>query len=126
MTAKWLGILTLIVAMAVESIAQVALKVGASQGPRILSAPYDQWADRFRMTSSPTSWIAIGVIFYAIQIYLWTYVLHLLDLSIAFPMASLCFVGVALLSRIFLAERVGLTRWLGVLCILLGTVFLAL
>ena len=38
------------------------------------------------------------------------YNLH--DVSVAFPLGSLCFVGVALLSRIFLGEAVGRVRCL--------------
>lgn len=126
MTAKCVGMTTLVLAMGMESAAQLALKVGSAEGPRLLSEPYRCWAAKWRITSSAVSWIFIGVIFYAIQMFLWTYVLHLLELSRAFPMASLCYVGVALLSQIFLAERVGLKRWLGIFCIVIGTIILAL
>jgi drug/metabolite transporter (DMT)-like permease len=63
---------------------------------------------------------------YLVEIALYTAALHFLDLSVAFPLGSLCFVGVAILSKLFLGETVGRIRWLGVGCILAGTVFVAL
>jgi uncharacterized membrane protein len=63
---------------------------------------------------------------YGLEILLYTFALHLLDVSMAFPLGSLCFVGVALLSKMVLGETVGLIRWLGVGCILAGTVFVAM
>jgi len=126
MTPKWIGIVILLVAAFVESFAQTFLKVGAAGGPRILSSPYKEFVSRYRLSTSKNAWIAAGVLFYGVQILLWTLVLHLLDVSIAFPMDSLCFVGVALLSMTFLGEEVGTVRWLGVFCILSGTILLAL
>jgi drug/metabolite transporter (DMT)-like permease len=66
------------------------------------------------------------VFFYGFEIFLYTLALHRLDVSVAFPMGSLCFVGVALLSKIFLGESVGTLRWLGVLGILCGTALMTL
>ena len=126
MTPKAIGIITLIVAMVVESFAQVSLKIGASGGPQILSSPYRQMASRYRVSASPSAWKALGILLYGLEIFLWTLVLHRLDLSIAFPMGSLCFVGVALLSMLFLGELVDRVRWLGVFCILSGAVLIAL
>ena len=126
MTPRSIGILTLILAMAVESFAQMGLKIGAGGGPGILSSPYRERALRWPVTASARTWMAGGVSAYAVEIFLYTLALHLLDVSTAFPMGSLCFVGVALLSKVFLGEAVGPVRWLGVCCILAGTVFLGL
>jgi len=126
MTPKFIGIATLIAAMGVESFAQLFLKVGAAGGPEILRPAFRRLAYRYRPSTSATSWLVIGVLFYSLEIFLYTLVLHRLDVSIAFPMGSLCFVGVALLSRISLGESVGTVRWLGILGILLGTVLMAL
>jgi multidrug transporter EmrE-like cation transporter len=117
--------LTLLAAVLVESFAQVSLKIGAA-GPRVLSSPFRKLTSRYRISAAATSWKGFGIILYGLQIFLWTLVLHRLDVSIAFPMDSLCFVGVALLSMTFLGEFVDRMRWLGVCCILAGTVILAL
>lgn len=126
MTPRSIGILTLVLAMAVESFAQMGLKIGAGGGPEILSSPTREWAKRWRVTASARTWLAAGVLAYTAEIFLYTLALHLLDVSTAFPMGSLCFVGVALLSKVFLGEAVGPVRWLGVGCILAGTAFLGL
>jgi multidrug transporter EmrE-like cation transporter len=126
MSPKSCGIITVLLAMLMESVAQISLKVGAAGGPEIFASPYRQFASRYRWMSSPTTWKALGILFYTIEIALWTFVLHWLDLSIAFPMGSLCFVGVALLSMVFLGEIVDRTRWLGVFCILGGVLLMAL
>jgi multidrug transporter EmrE-like cation transporter len=126
MTAKFIGIAILVVAAFVESLAQVSLKIGAAGGSHILSFPCKRWADQFRASAAASPWISLGILLYGIQIVLWTLVLHRLDVSIAFPMDSLCFVGVAFLSAVILGETVGRQRWLGVFCILCGTVLLAM
>ncbi len=104
MTARELGILLVVAAAAIESFAQLSLKLGAAGRP---------------------PWIALGVLLYVLEIAAYTLGLSRLDLSIAFPLGSLCFVGVALLSRLILGEAVGWVRGLGVLCILAGAVLLA-
>lgn len=126
MTPHALGILTLTAAMAVESVAQMSLKIGAAGGPRILSNPYREMAEKRSISASARTWVAAGVLAYGLEIFLYTFVLHLLDVGTAFPMGGLCFVGVAVLSRLFLGESLSRVRWLGIFCILAGTVFLGL
>jgi len=65
-------------------------------------------------------WIAAGCILYAAEIALYTLALTLIDVSVAFAMGSLSFVAVAVLSRLFLKERISLTRAAGLLLILCG------
>jgi len=123
---KFLGVVILLAAMAIESLAQVCLKVGAAGGPDILIAPYNQFLKKIALLQRAAVWKILGVFFYGLEIFLWTSVLHLLDVSVAFPMGSLCFVGVALLSKIFLGEVVGPVRAGGVVCIIAGTVLMTL
>jgi drug/metabolite transporter (DMT)-like permease len=54
----------------------------------------------------------------------YTGALRYLDVSTAFPLSSLSFVVVTLLSQWMLRERVTAMRWLGVGLILSGTVLL--
>jgi drug/metabolite transporter (DMT)-like permease len=121
MTPQAIGVALLLCAVSVESVAQLCLKIGAAGGPNAVGRPSQN-----ALLSSAAFWTASGVILFAFQILLWTLVLHRLDVSVAFPMGSLCFVGVALLSRAFLGENVDRIRWLGVLCILAGTALMTL
>jgi uncharacterized membrane protein len=126
MSPESTGIFALLAAVTVESFAQMFLKIGAAGGPGILLARYRRCAGRFSFSSIAASWVILGVIAYGLEILLYTFALHLLDVSVAFPLGSLCFVGVAMLSKMILGETVGLIRWLGVGCILVGTVFVAM
>ena|ERR1017187_1872226 len=125
MTPALIGILALVAAVTVESFAQMLLKIGAAGGPMILLSPYRRWVGHLPLTSIAASWVVSGVIAYGLEILLYTIALHLLDVSVAFPLGSLCFVGVAMLSKLFLGESVGRIRWLGVGCIVVGAVFVA-
>jgi drug/metabolite transporter (DMT)-like permease len=71
-------------------------------------------------------WLAGGIACMIIEAIVWTNVLQNLNVSIAYPMGSLSFVMVLLMSRIFLKERVQKERWIGVALILCGTVLLGL
>jgi undecaprenyl phosphate-alpha-L-ara4N flippase subunit ArnE len=126
MTQTATGILVVLAAVAVESFAQLFLKIGASGGSGILALPWRRNSGPIPAGLSARAWISIGLLAYGAEAVLYTLALHFLDVSVAFPLGSLCFVGVALLSRIFLGEAVGRVRWLGVSCILAGAVFVAL
>jgi undecaprenyl phosphate-alpha-L-ara4N flippase subunit ArnE len=103
MKAAPLGLALVLAAVLVESGAQLFLKLAA------------QGRNRGR-------WIGLGLVAYGVEIALYTAALRWLDVSVAFPLGSLCFIGVALLSRAFLGETVGRVRWLGIGCILAGAV----
>jgi undecaprenyl phosphate-alpha-L-ara4N flippase subunit ArnE len=125
MTPELTGLFVLVAAVTVESFAQVFLKIGATGGAGNGSRP-DCHASGGAPGISARGWVLLGIAAYALEIALYTAALHFLDLSVAFPLGSLCFVGVAILSKLFLGETVGRIRWLGVGCILVGTVFVAL
>ena len=125
MTPELTGIFILIAAVMVESFAQVFLKIGATCGAADGGRSCRQ-AGRAGACISARGWVLFGLAAYLVEIALYTAALHFLDLSVAFPLGSLCFVGIAILSKLFLGETVGRIRWLGVGCILAGTVFVAL
>jgi multidrug transporter EmrE-like cation transporter len=126
MTANPTGLVFLVSAVAVESFAQLFLKVGSSGGPRILSPRFRAWAEGSAPSASAGGWVAAGVLLYGLEILLYTLALRRLEVSVAFPVGSLCFVGVAILSRLLLGEEVGTVRWTGVCCIVGGAVLIAL
>ena len=71
-----------------------------------------------RVLGSPA--IAGGVALYAVEFGCWLFVLSRLDLSLAFPIATLSYVGVVLASRLFLREPVSPRRWIATLLIAAG------
>ncbi|MDQ6732712.1 MAG: EamA family transporter [Nitrospirota bacterium] len=105
-------------AMVVEAIGQLAFKQGAERA----GAGLGLWG-LFRGLWRNTA-VVLGIACFAVEAVLWTMALRLLDVSLAFPAGSLCFVFVALLSRLWLQEQVGLERWIGVGLILGGVVLI--
>jgi uncharacterized membrane protein len=120
MTNKLAGLLLMLAAVTVESFAQLCLKLGAAGGARILSHPFRGFASRIQIGSETRVWYALAVAAYGLEILIYTLALQRLDVSVAFPLGSACFVGVAFLSKIFLGEAVGTIRWLGIGFILAG------
>ena len=125
-SAHVIGLTTVIAAVAVESLAQLFLKVGASGGGRALRSGAFRMLAGVPALHGKSPWIAAGLVAYGLEILLYSIALHFLDVSVAFPLGSLCFVGVAILSKIVLAERVSPVRWTGIALILAGTAFIAL
>lgn len=72
----------------------------------------------FKMFTNP--YIIAGFFIYGTSAYLWLVVLSRVDLSLAYPMISLGYVLVALMSLILFKENVSLMRWAGIFVICLG------
>ena len=70
-------------------------------------------------------WVGIGSVVHLVEAVLYTAVLALLDLSIAYPLSGLVFITTTCLSVWFLREVVTPARWFGVVLILAGAGLLA-
>jgi drug/metabolite transporter (DMT)-like permease len=107
-----------VLSVACDVAGQLCLKLGADDlpdesGPRLVKALLRQ------------PWIVAGVAIYIVEIFVWLRILAEVPLSIAFPVASLNFLGVTLASSLFLKESVGRRQWLGALLITVGVVIVA-
>ncbi len=71
--------------------------------------------------SSLTVWLGISI--YALNFFVWIFILYKVDLSIAMPAGSTSYIFVPIAAVFFLHEHVGLLRWIGILCIVLGIHF---
>jgi len=67
--------------------------------------------------------VLLGLFLYAVSTIFWLIVLSRVDLSYAYPMISIGYVLILVLSWVFLSEHISLVRVLGVLLIC-GGVFL--
>jgi undecaprenyl phosphate-alpha-L-ara4N flippase subunit ArnE len=101
------GVLLVVLCSIVEGIAQVMFKKSAL------------------VESRRRRWIGAGVVLFALQALLYTGALQIVEVSVAFPIGSIGFVIVALLSQRMLGEPVTGIRWLGVVLIVLGVALLA-
>jgi len=73
--------------------------------------------------SSITLWC--GILLLAANFIIWIIILYKVDLSIAMPVGSTCYIIVPIIAIIFLHEQMSLVRWLGILCIIFGIHFVA-
>lgn len=73
--------------------------------------------------SSPFLWL--GILVYALNFFIWIVILYKIDLSIAMPVGSFCYIFVPVVAVLYLHEHVGMLRWLGILCIILGVHFVS-
>jgi drug/metabolite transporter (DMT)-like permease len=97
------GVLLVVVSTMVEGFGQTFLKKSALDASR-----------RRR-------WILLGVAVLIVEVVLYSGALRYLSVSTAFPITSLSFVMVTLLSKWLLGEHVMPLRWVGVGLILIGT-----
>lgn len=75
------------------------------------------------VVQSPYLWTAaVGMV---ASFIIWPAVLAALDLSVAFPLGSMSFVLIPVLSIVFLGEAIGPLRWLGIAVITSGIAWLS-
>jgi len=73
---------------------------------------------------SPFLWLGFLLVFFTFVV--WSSVLSKIDLSVAVPVASSSYILVPIVSIVFLGEKVSLIRWLGILFIVFGVIFVSL
>ncbi|MDD5464811.1 MAG: hypothetical protein PHP73_00445 [Candidatus Omnitrophica bacterium] len=73
---------------------------------------------------APLVWL--GLFFSITSLCVWLFVLSKADLNFAFSADSMHYIFIALAAKFFLREKVGWQRWLGILSIIAGIVFVSL
>lgn len=114
-TFPYIGLLlTILVGVA----GQLLLKVGMARQPE------------FRFVDMPglcRNWpILLGFACYALSTVLYLQALAKLELSLAYPTASLGYVLVIILSRVLFKEAVSLARWMALIFICIGVALVGL
>ena len=69
--------------------------------------------------------VFLGLAAFGISAIFWLVVLSRLDLSLVYPMVSIGYVVVAVVSMMYLGESVSLIRWLGIAIICVGVVLIS-
>ncbi len=64
--------------------------------------------------------IILGIILYAISVFLWLGAMSTLDVSFMYPLLSLGYIVTAILAFVFIGENVTLLRWAGIVVIIAG------
>jgi multidrug transporter EmrE-like cation transporter len=116
--------LLLFISIAIGIAGQLVLKHGMNKhGKTSISFKHfisDVWNIYFHR------WIILGVILYAGSLPLWIMALSKIDLSYAYPLVSINFIAITLLSKLLFKEKVTRFRWISVFTILLGVILLTL
>ena len=107
MTLTTAGVVLVILCSIVEGVAQVFFKKSALVPRR------------------KALWVGAGVALFVLQALAYTGALQFVEVSTAFPIGSIGFVIVAILSRRMLGEPVTAMRWVGIALIISGVSLLA-
>lgn len=76
-----------------------------------------------RNSSSVLLWLGIAV--QLLNFFIWIVILYKVDLSIAMPVGSTCYIFIPIAAAIFLHEHVSLLRWAGIIMIVFGIHFVS-
>ncbi|MGQ9778416.1 MAG: EamA family transporter [Bacillota bacterium] len=121
----WRSMVLLLVSVILGIGGQLAIKMGVGRAGDLQELfAASPW--RFVMTVARSPFILIGIGLYALSMLLWLLVLSRVDLSLAYPMLALGYVGVLLVSKFALQEEIPAMRWLGTGLIVLGVVLNAI
>ena len=69
-------------------------------------------------------YILIGLILYGLSMVVWLGAISRTDISLAYPLLSLSYIFLTISAIIFLNEHVSFTRWMGVILIFIGTIYI--
>ena len=98
---------------------QLCFKSGADRLPA--AGP---WLERGRaILGNP--FVLAGLAIYVVEIFVTLKILSVAPLSIAYPIASLNFLGVTLASATILREKVGRPQWIGAWLVTIGVAIVA-
>lgn len=114
-------IILLAISIACDVFGQLAFKVGADRLPAADTIGVPAFC--MRMAGDP--WLVGGIAIYILEFIVWIRVLALVPLGIAFPLASLNILGIALASHFFLGEAISRKQWLGAVLITAGVAVVA-
>lgn len=110
-------ILSLLISMSLGVIGQLFIKKGLNELGN-LNFSSGLVSSYGKIFLSP--FVILGLLVYFLGVFFWLYGLSKVDLSFAYPFASVSFILVLLVSWLFLGESVSLLRWAGVAAICLG------
>ncbi len=119
MNPRLVGLTCVTLAVLFEALGQLRFKIGSESVHAQSNVTFLRSVWRQRI-------IGLGITLFVVEAVLWTMALRLLDVSLAFPAGSLCFVFVVVLSRVWLQEKISAARWIGVSLILGGVVLIGL
>jgi drug/metabolite transporter (DMT)-like permease len=98
----------------ITAAAQLCLKLGMARFAWSISALFSDWQ------------LILGCALYLIGAVVMVLALKKGELSLVYPLISLAFIWVALISSIILREKIAFMQWIGILVIIIGVSFVSL
>jgi multidrug transporter EmrE-like cation transporter len=109
--------------VSLSAVAQILLKLGmtsaAVQSALSSAPPLSTW-----LTIASNWHVLSGLMCYGASVLMWLKVLSKIELSLAYPLVSIGFVLVALMSRLYLGEVISTNRAGGILLIVFGVMLM--
>jgi len=116
------GISLALVSIALGAVGQVILKLGADKLGNLSFAGRALVSDLLRIIKTPE--IIFGMLFFGFSSLLWIKVLTRMDLSRAYPLVSISYIIVAVLSYLILREQFTVQKIIGIAVIITGVIVL--
>jgi len=113
----------LLTGVMLNALAQLGLKLATQTTGAIDGSSRALLLAARQLGTSLPFWLALGA--YGLSVVVWIVGLSRLPVSQAYPVLSLGYIVTALLAWFVLGESVGLERWIGILLILVGVVFIS-
>lgn len=118
-------LLLLIFTDCLETFAQFCFKKSVGSADFLQISSLQEYLPFIMMVmSSGFLWTALLSVFCIFVI--WSMILSKIDLSVAVPIASFSYIGIPIVSMIFLHERISALRWFGIFCILIGVILVSM
>lgn len=80
--------------------------------------------DIMKLFTNP--YILAGICVYMVATIVWFYILSRAELSMVYPLQSLCYVVAAVVAMLFFKEHIPYTRWFGITLIIVGAYFVSI
>lgn len=117
------AIILVFLSVTIGIIGQYCIKAAMLKlGPLAFSTPNDIIIGGWQIMKQPLIWIALPL--YGAGFVIWALALSQLELSYAYPLLSISYVLVAFIALIFFNEPISLTRWAGIITIIIGIVLI--
>ncbi len=119
----WVAFLLVLAGVLLNSAAQILLKAGVRhtgvislQVPALIKAG---------LSLAVNPYIIIALACYVVSVVFWLLALSRTAVSIAYPMVSMGYIVTAVVGWLYLGEQMNLTRWAGIIVIIIGVFLVA-
>lgn len=118
-----IAIVYILISVLLSAVGQILLKKGMNDlGPMTINMK-QIFSTLWRMGTNP--YVFIGLFVYVIGVVFWLAALSMVDLSYAYPFASLSYIVMLVAAWLLFGEQISLLRLIGTLVVCLGVILIA-